>query len=38
MKNNSWTLSQVVDKLVKGEKIKTNFGAKWDMEQLLDDS
>ena len=38
MKNNNWTLEQVVQKLIKGEKIKTNLGAKWDEQGILDNS
>lgn len=32
MLNNGWTLNEVVMKLSKGEKIKTNLVAKWNLK------
>ena len=35
MKNNEWTLNKVLEKLIKGEKIKTSMSATWTMKKNM---
>ena len=35
MNNNQWTLDRVLDKFIKGEKIKTSMSATWTMKQRI---
>ena len=38
MESNKWTLEQVIQKILKGEMIRTNISTKWNMKLTLQSS